>query len=361
MDMKTDMKILFITGCDITDVTYGGAVGSKTRYQILKGIAETDYALIRKKSNLSSALSILQRNFPPLLNSDINDLVEMIERNAYDTVVVDASVYGGLIQRIKEKLRVKALCLLQNCEYDYIDVRIPRKRVFKKALYKLLVRKSERLSVSMADMFICLSERDSNRVKELYGKEADMIIPFAMNSQTVKRNNAKGSYCLLFGPDSVPNYQGFQWFVKRVSPFLEIPTLVAGKGMDVHKAEFESEKARVLGYVDDLGDLYSRASCVAIPLFDGGGMKIKTAEALMHGKYIFGTDEAFSGYAFDVSKVGALCNSADEFIKRVNEHAAQSANDFNEYAYRYFRENHSSEVASANFQIALRRLWNDYH
>ncbi len=32
------------------------------------------------------------------------------------------------------------------------------------------------------------------------------------------------------------------------------------------------------------------------PIFVGGGMKVKTCEALMYGKNIIGTSESFEGY-----------------------------------------------------------------
>lgn len=42
-------------------------------------------------------------------------------------------------------------------------------------------------------------------------------------------------------------------------------------------------------------------------------MKTKTAEALMYGKTIIGTKEAFEGYVLD-EKAMKLCSNAQEFI-----------------------------------------------
>ena len=44
------------------------------------------------------------------------------------------------------------------------------------------------------------------------------------------------------------------------------------------------------------------------PIFEGSGMKLKTCEALMFGKNIIGTPEAFAGYDIDdYTNVGACC------------------------------------------------------
>jgi len=42
-------------------------------------------------------------------------------------------------------------------------------------------------------------------------------------------------------------------------------------------------------------------------------MKTKVAEALMHGKKVIGTPEAFSGYEDVVGKAGWVCSTPQEF------------------------------------------------
>ena len=51
--------------------------------------------------------------------------------------------------------------------------------------------------------------------------------------------------------------------------------------------------------------LAAGAALVIAPIFDGSGMKTKVAEALMHGKHVVGTPEAFSGYAADIVAAAA--------------------------------------------------------
>ena len=100
----------------------------------------------------------------------------------------------------------------------------------------------------------------------------------------------------------------------------------------------------VLGYVDDIAQLYADAACVAIPLLSGGGMKIKTAEALMFGKHIFGTDEAFVGYELEYEKVGGKCNSAQEFIEKINAFLEQDTGGFYAYSRQIFEEKYSQQA-----------------
>lgn len=46
-------------------------------------------------------------------------------------------------------------------------------------------------------------------------------------------------------------------------------------------------------------------------------MKIKTCEGLMFGKNILGTSKAFEGYDLNYCKVGAVCNTKEEFIESI--------------------------------------------
>ncbi|WP_242912263.1 glycosyltransferase [Brevundimonas pishanensis] len=50
-----------------------------------------------------------------------------------------------------------------------------------------------------------------------------------------------------------------------------------------------------LGRVDQVSDFYDMVDCVLNPMTAGTGLKIKTIEALAHGRPVMGTDQAFAG------------------------------------------------------------------
>lgn len=74
------------------------------------------------------------------------------------------------------------------------------------------------------------------------------------------------------------------------------------------------KNVKVLGTVDDLAETYRNVDVVVEPILTGSGMKVKTAEALMHGKEIIGTEEALVGYE---ELKGQVCLNAGEFIKKI--------------------------------------------
>ena len=337
------LSILYVTTNDFTKNNDGGAAGSKRVYEVLRKFADVTPFMINKKSNIQSLMSLIQGHYPPLNNNYIKDALKLADTNNYDWVYFENSANGNLLEIFKKK-GYKTSVFFNNCESDYNDVRFS-KGGLKKTIYGWLIRKSERKSIELADYRIALSSRDADRLEELYGVKVDKLLPLTLADECSDRMNTESipDNVLLFGPVGSANLEGFSWFVKNVSPYIDCKTIVAGKGFEAYKEEWETDKVKVIGFVDKKEDAYNMASMVAIPLLSGGGMKIKTAEALMYGKYIFGTDEAFSGYALDYNAVGGLCNSIEDFINCINSYIKDDEKKYNDYSRNAYLRNYSNE------------------
>jgi len=348
------MKILFITCNGVEDAPFGGAKASRRNYELLKKYAEVDVMTVRKKSNFASAVSVLQGYFPPGSRKDLEAVKAILA--AYDCVFFDGSHFGNLVKYVSGQ-GVKTICFFHNCEYDYIEVRFGEGKSLKKSVYKKLIARQEKLAAQSAGYNIVFTERDAERVSQLYGVKRPGILPLSLKDMYEEREPGGGEReCLLFGPLGQANEEAFGWFVKEVSPRLCCRTRVAGRGFEVHQRDWGSDKVTVQGYVEDIAGLYADAACVAIPLLSGGGMKIKTAEALMFGKYIFGTDEAFVGYGLDFDRVGGKCNSAREFIEKINGFLGKEAQYRNSYSRQVYEEKYSLEASEKKFGRLLEQI-----
>lgn len=344
-------KILFLTCNGIEDAAFGGAKASIRNYELLKKYAPVDVISVQKRSNLASMLSILQGYFPPIGRKDLRTVKAKLREGGYSHVFFDGSHFGTIVKAVKRK-GVKSLCFFHNCEYDYIEVRFGQGNSLKKRVYKHLIARQEKLAAQCADCNIVFTKRDAERIRELYGVEMPAIVPLTLPdryrecSAQVRQGE---KICLLFGPVGQANEEAFGWFVTNVSPFLHCKTRVAGKGFEAYQDKWSSDKVEVQGYVEDVAVLYAEADCVAIPLLSGGGMKIKTAEALMFGKTIFGTDEAFVGYELEPEKAGGCCNSAEEFIEAVNRFVDGRQEAFNSYSRQIYKEKYSLGASEKAF------------
>ena len=160
----------------------------------------------------------------------------------------------------------------------------------------------------------------------------------------------------------LPNIQGIEFFIKNVIPYINVKLEIVGKNTELNKEKWErlNSKVEVKGTVDSLDNYYNEANAVIAPIFIGGGMKVKTAEALSYGKTIFGTTEAFEGYEVDYSKVGGLCNTVEEFIEVINNYIEWWKNNdkptFNKYSYQIFKEKYSYEASLKSFKEIFEEL-----
>ena len=82
-------------------------------------------------------------------------------------------------------------------------------------------------------------------------------------------------------------------------------------------------------------------------------MKVKTCEALMYGRNILATSEAVEGYDIDMTKAGALCNTAKEFIEAIQRFSNIQVSRFNEYSRQSFLDKYSTESTDLLFNELL--------
>lgn len=344
-------KLIFVTFNDIGSLHYGGALCSYRNYQSLSQFYQIETVVIKKHSTFKSLQSCLEGNYPPILNSNISKIISSILKNNIEIVFLDSSLMGKLSNAIKKRTNAKIIVFFNNVEYDYTLVRFGIEFSIQKIIYQRLAFKNEKKSIINSDYRISLTERDRNRIFELYHKQIDCVIPVTLPDKRYNFNfNNIGKYCLLFGANTRANYEGYKWFVQNVAEKIKSDIVIAGKGFDKIANEFERDNVQVIGFVEDLEELYANAICIIIPLLSGSGMKLKTVEALMYGKTIFGSAEAFEGYDFDYSQVGGLCNTAEDYISQINDYLLNSTT-INNYSRSIYEKKYCDSVVSNDFRI----------
>lgn len=111
------------------------------------------------------------------------------------------------------------------------------------------------------------------------------------------------------------------------------------------------KKVKIFSDVPDLTKFFENADFMILPIFSGSGMKVKTAESLMNGKYILGTKEAFMGYEI-TPDCGIECNSAEDFIKAINN--LNLKYKFNDASYQLYLNKYSFDSTLKKFQTVYK-------
>ena len=284
----------------------------------------------------------------------------LIARERIDTVFLDGSNLGAAARAIKARHpAVRVITFFHNVEARFFWGAL-RARPRPKALAVLLANYlAERAAVRESDVLVCLSARDGEGLARLYGRGADAIAPMALADQDRAADAPRPAdiapgYALFVGGGFYANLDGARWFCGSVSPRLTRPTVLVGRGIEALTGEVQDRpKVHVVGEVDDLAPWYRDAAMVVAPIFDGSGMKTKVAEALMHGKHVVGSPEAFSGYSGEVVEAGALCRTADEFTAAVAASLAAQPPRFDPAMRALYEANYSLGAATARMAAII--------
>lgn len=332
----------------------GGAVVSKRNVEILKKISNgkiTEFYL-SDKTIFHKFFNILLGNPWGYSHKVYNNIKEAILSNDVSYIFIDHSLLGGFASLLK-RFNVDIIAFFHNVEVKYYKDKVLVDGFLNNLMVSYAKRNEEKI-IQYANKIICLTDIDSNLLKSIYGRNADLTIPITIadNFKSFHQLEVKGSYHLFVGSSFFANIDAVNWYIKDILPFVKSKLVVIGTGMEVLLEQHaENPNLEIHGFVDDLGPYYEGATFVINPVRLGSGMKTKTIEALMYGKTIIGTQEAFAGIE-NIEKFGAgyVCNQSEDFIRCIEKLDSEK---FNLRSRNYYLSNFSAEFGYNKFKSFL--------
>ena len=360
-------KLLFIHYKINDGIAEGGEVNSQTNLN-------TMYAILGKEQIDKYAIhDISKRKFTDQLKGfflffcglyygiTFSKLKELnILAQNYETVFIDRSIFGIIAKFLKAHgYKGKIISYFHNVEPIYFKDKLSSLNPFKPVIINC-VRQNERWASLYSDITIALNQRDNSLIQNYYKRAADILIPVSFEDKYTpsdiqkQRSFEDPPLCLFFGTNFPANTDGLLWFIKEILPHVNIRLQIVGKGMEKIKSQLPNDsRIELYGSVPVLKEFIENADIVIAPIFKGSGMKVKTCEALMYGKYIIGSTESFTGYDIDFEKVGALANTKEEYIRAIERFSEKKYQKYNAYSREFFLENHSVEMTKKRFEEIL--------
>lgn len=365
--MNSDKKLLFIRYKKSSDILEGGEQCSQRNFNAyvrLMGEANVDTYYIhdetRRRTLWQYAQGVLLfplHYFFGLTPRRVREIVRLAQD--YDYIHIDRSLFGVIARQLhKASYKGRIVCFFHNVEALYFDAKLPKKNPARSIVIRC-ADKNDGWCCKYADKIIALNERDAQILERRYSRHPDVIIPIAMRD-TYKHQtypDEKTScrpLCLILGSYFPPNNEGIEWFAHEVLPHVDIQLQVVGKGMSRLRENYSiPDEVEIVGDAPSLLPYFEQADVMVLPIFSGGGMKVKTCESLMYGKNIIATDEALEGYDIDATRMGARCNTRDEFIHALQSFIESPRPRFNTYCRTIFLSQYSEDAVLDKFKSVI--------
>lgn len=222
-----------------------------------------------------------------------------------------------------------------NCESQIVKRTLNKshnavKSLFLQIEYKKIAR-FEKKSISLADKVFVLSQQDLEQMKRLGAKFKDVsILPIAVmdGGLITKKDKERNKLVLIFVGTLTwnPNDQGICWFVEHVVPLIEqsgmmFQLYIVGKNpsAELKKLCKGNNHITITGYVEDINEYYQKADVMVVPLFIGGGQRVKIIEAFSKGIPVISTNIGAEGLEYTDGENILIADDEKEFVKKIEK------------------------------------------
>ena len=261
-------------------------------------------------------------------------LKQRLQSNLHDIIIIDHAQLGWLLRYIPEQCRM--ITIAHNVEQSiYQEIYQRSTHPIARWVYRresALIQASEDQLAHEAQQIWTLTENDAKYFSNLTGTDKARVFGLPPTSAATRQDSLDKSFDIgLLGSWAwTANDEALQWFLSSVYPYLpaDVSIHVAGKGADWLTDRYPNIHYR--GVVPDAQEFLAQARVIAIPTLSGGGIQIKTLDAIASGSLIVATPIALRGIANPPATVETAQQPkafANQLLKAVQMPSAQAATD----------------------------------
>lgn len=256
-----------------------------------------------------------------------------LDMSQYDLVYMDFSKLDYIHKDVRMKnSNIITATRVHNVEVDFSKADYKTSGGLKKYIVNRLSYRQEQSISDESDILLFLTENDRCRFTDLYGCSVDKckIVPVCIPSQQTvfnkHKNRNEALTILLTGSLGFGfNVNGIIWFLDKVVPLIKCKySIVIAGSNPIDKLKDKCNKNKNIKLIPSpkhIEPLFEECDMFAIPVFEGGGMKVKFGEAISYGKPIVSTSFGAIGYDVCSGKDCYISDSADGFARAINSFA----------------------------------------
>jgi glycosyltransferase involved in cell wall biosynthesis len=251
-----------------------------------------------------------------------------LAREGFDLVVVEYwQLYPlfDVFPRERTVLLTHDIDMLVNRQSALLERRLLHKTL--KVRRWLAEQREEVRAYRRARRVLALTERDAQAVRTLSRGMATVdILPFGLDSSHFRAPESprREREVLFMGTLAAPfNRDSLEYFARSILPLLDdlgdfCLTIVGGELPSQLAYLADDPRVSVVGRVADVRPFLHRAACIVIPLRFGGGLRIRTLEAMMAGLPVVCSSVAMAGMDFEPGRDFLQADTPAEFATELN-------------------------------------------
>lgn len=341
------MKILDISFIE-PSLTSGGGIGIRQSLLSLAACGEVDYIgpafekgifppntiskcyLLEYQPTVKSRIMGLLKGVSSGFYDAYQNVTKNIDWSQYDVIQIEFSKYPMLVKQAKKSGK-KVLIRVHNVEREYCINQWKTDPSFSNLLYLLLNWNKETYCFKHADVSVFLTKEDREQAINKYGCDESkaVIVPMCVDDKQVeipktRRKNILITGSLWYGP----NYSGTKWFLQEVWPVFckksrfanQVTLTLAGAKPkeDMIQLAKQFDNIIIVPNPESMDTYFENAYVCIAPIFTGAGMKVKIAEAMMHGVPIIAASHTLIGYQYDRTS-SYRADTAEEYLEALEE------------------------------------------
>jgi glycosyltransferase involved in cell wall biosynthesis len=241
----------------------------------------------------------------------------------YSRVLVSYVIHSAFFEAFDDR------CLkILDCHDVFTDrnALLHKARLDPREFWISLDRGDERRGLLRSDVILGIQERESGYFQRLtHGRRVVRTVGHGIASDPLPFADTQTPVVGYLASANPLNRVGLHWFLEEVWPLVRarggVGRLVVAGG--ICGAMAFPEDVELLGIVPSPREIYRRALFMINPMRSGTGLKIKTVEAMAHGRAIVCTPAGVEGMTFAPGV--SVAGTADDFAAAVLAHLRDPA------------------------------------
>ncbi|MBC7417521.1 MAG: glycosyltransferase family 4 protein [Pedobacter sp.] len=253
----------------------------------------------------------------------------ILRENTFDVIQLESIFTVPYLSLIKQHSIAKVIYRAHNIEFLLWERLSGQPGFFLRRRYLSFLtqrlRAFETENINRFDYIFTISDPDRQNILRFGCEVPIAVFPVALDLDNYVADRSKTSYPTLFhlgAMDWRPNQEGLEWFLDDVWPDIEklnkdLRFYIAGKNMQKHFFDYDSENVIVEGEVFDAIDFMNSKAIMIVPLLSGTGMRVKIIEGMAMKKCIIATTIAAEGIKYINGHDILIADTADEFYRSI--------------------------------------------